>query len=226
MQNPVPYDLTNLMIPAFGAMRMVVNDFNPTNGYSLEANSVTIESVPFRPQSVCIDASDVPTSETVTFEIKQIGWTKIIQGGNNVTFNFPSIPSMIFEVTPSDGTSEIRSFFYNFPSFIDNAIQSVSIESGGSSPAGTVTQSVLTVTNAAVETIAANPDRAYLMIQNNDAAGILYVSLSGDPAVDATTGFKILAGGSIELAQFVPVGAITLIGDIASNANVILAEGI
>jgi len=225
-QQNVSYDLTNLMIPAFGAMRMVVNEFNTTNGYSLEANSVTIESIPFRPQSVCIDASDVPDTETVEFVIRQINWTKTIRGGNNVTFNFPSIPNMIFDVTPSDNASEVRAFFYNFPSFIDTSIQEVAIASGGGSgAAGTVTQTDIEITNAAVETIAANPDRAYFLLQNNDAAGILYVSLSGDPAVDATTGFQILAGGSLELASFVPVGAITIIGDIASNPNVIYAEG-
>jgi hypothetical protein len=234
MQNNVSYDLTNLMIPAFGAMRMVVNEFNTVNGYSLEANSVTIESIPFRPQSVCIDASDVPAGETVTFTIRQINWTKIILGGNNITFNFPSIPNMIFDCTPSDGTSEVRAFFYNFPSFTDNAIQEVAITSGGVGADvnilsilnnGTFTQNDETVTNAADTTIAANAARKYLLIQNNDTTGDLYVSLAGAANPTAVNGFNILAGGSLELAAHVPANAITIRGSIASNPNVVIAEG-
>lgn len=131
-QNPNPvYDLTNLMIPAFGAVRMITNSFNAVMGYVLDMNTITIDSVPFRPQSVTLDCSDVPDTETVIFKIEQINFQKKITGGNNVTFNFPSIPNMRFDVTPSDNTSEVRAFFYNFPSFPDEEQVNVITSGGG-----------------------------------------------------------------------------------------------
>jgi hypothetical protein len=72
--------------------------------------------------------------------------------------------------------------------------------------------------------LAANANRRYLLIQNNDTAGIIYVRLDGGAAT-AATGIKIAAGGSYECAGYVPTGAITAIGDIASNANVVAVEG-
>jgi hypothetical protein len=262
MTKIVHFETSNLMIPAFGATRCLPAVFPNTNGSTIDFNAVNIEDVPFRPQSVCIDASNVPTTESVTFTITQINFTKIIQGGNTVTFNFPAITNMIISVTPSDGISPVQAFFYNYPSFVDfqgiqqveltgsgGGVQDVNIVSpdplpvtfGGTQDVniltpnplpvivdtnGTFSQSVLTVLSASVLTVPANAARKYLMIQNNDAAGIIYIALDGDPAVTAANGFKVIAGGSIELAQFVPTGDITLIGSIASNANVILAEGV
>lgn len=249
MPNVVNHEVTNLMIPAFGSMRLFVNAFNPVNGYELEANSVTVEQVPFRPQSVTIDATDVPSTESVTFSINQIGYTKIVKGGNTVTFNFPSITNMIFTVLPTDGTSEVRAFFYNFPSFVDfDGVQQVEVVSGGGgvqdvnivSPdplpvsiaapvtvdnSGVFTQTQATVTNAADTTIVANANRKYLLIQNNDAAGTLYVSLAGAANPTVANAFRILAGGSLELAEYVPTNAVTIRSSIASNALVIIAEG-
>lgn len=81
-----------------------------------------------------------------------------------------------------------------------------------------------TVTNASGQLLAANSARRYLMVQNNDGAGIIYVRLDGTAAT-VGTGFKIPAGGYYEVAGYVPSGAITAIGDIASNANVVVIEG-
>ncbi len=88
---------------------------------------------------------------------------------------------------------------------------------------GAFTQSQKTVTNASGQLAAANGTRRYLLIQNNDASGIVYVKLDGSTATSAS-GIAIQAGGSIELSNFVPTGAITAIGSIASNANVVLVE--
>ena len=81
-----------------------------------------------------------------------------------------------------------------------------------------------TVTNASTQIKAANATRRYLLIQNNDAAGDIYVRLDGTAATIGT-GVKIPAGGSYELQGFVPIGAITAIGSIASNANIVAVEG-
>lgn len=80
-----------------------------------------------------------------------------------------------------------------------------------------------TVTNASAQLRAADATRRYLLIQNNDASGDIYVRLDGAAATVAN-GIKIPAGGSYELQGFVPTGAITAIGSLPSNANVLTVE--
>lgn len=89
---------------------------------------------------------------------------------------------------------------------------------------GTLTNTQKTVTNASGQLLAANAVRSYLLIQNNDTSADIYVRLDGGTATTAT-GVKIAAGGSYELVGFAPTGAITAIGSIASNANVVVVEG-
>jgi len=89
---------------------------------------------------------------------------------------------------------------------------------------GAFTNTQVTVTNAGTQIDAASPSRRYLLIQNNDAVGDIYVRLDG-VAATLTTGVKIPAGGTYELQGFVPTGAITAISSIASNANIVIVEG-
>lgn len=89
---------------------------------------------------------------------------------------------------------------------------------------GAFTNAQVTVTNASTTIDAASPLRRYLLIQNNDATGDIYVRLDG-VAATLLTGVKIPAGGSYEITGYVPNGAITAIGSIASNANVVIVEG-
>ena len=89
---------------------------------------------------------------------------------------------------------------------------------------GAFTNAAATVTNASAQLKAANATRRYLLIQNNDASGDIYVRLDGTAATIGT-GVKIPAGGSYELQGYVPTGAVTAIGSIASNANIVVVEG-
>ena len=89
---------------------------------------------------------------------------------------------------------------------------------------GAFTQSQKTVTNASAQLAASNAIRRYMLIQNNDSAGDIYVRVDGATAT-ATTGIKIRPGGSYELQGFVASGSITAIGSIASNANIVMIEG-
>ena len=89
---------------------------------------------------------------------------------------------------------------------------------------GAFTQSNKTVINASGELLAANAARRMLLIQNNDAAGNIYVTTDGSAATTAN-GIKIEPAGLIMLDVFCPSGAVNAIGDIASNANVIVVEG-
>lgn len=87
----------------------------------------------------------------------------------------------------------------------------------------TFTNTQKTVTNASATLVGANANRSYLLIQNNDAGGDIYVRLDGIAAT-TLTGAKIPAGGAYELQNKVPSGAITAIGSIASNANIVIVE--
>lgn len=88
---------------------------------------------------------------------------------------------------------------------------------------GAFSQNQKTVTNTTGQLLAANTARRYLLIQNNDASGDVYVTLDGTAATTAK-GIKIAAGGSYECQNFCPTGAINAIGSIASNANVVAVE--
>ncbi len=89
---------------------------------------------------------------------------------------------------------------------------------------GAFSQAQATVTNTSGQLKAANAARRYLLIQNNDTTGIVYVRLDGG-AASSSTGIKIPAGGSYEASSYAPTGAINAIGSIASNANVVVVEG-
>lgn len=82
---------------------------------------------------------------------------------------------------------------------------------------------VKTVTNASGQLLAANASRQYLLIQNKDPAGILYVNFGAGAATTAN-GVQIAPGGSYELDLVVPTTAVQCIGSIASNTNVLVVE--
>jgi len=90
---------------------------------------------------------------------------------------------------------------------------------------GEVANSQKTVTNASAQLLAAKVGRRYLLIQNKDAAGVVYISF-GAGAATTSNGLKIAAGGSfVADANFCPENEIQAIGDIANNANVVVIEG-
>ncbi len=89
---------------------------------------------------------------------------------------------------------------------------------------GAFTQSAATVTNTSGQLRAANIARRYLLIQNNDATGDIFVTVDGTAATSAK-GIRLQAGASLELTSYVPTGAIAAIGSIASNPNVVIVEG-
>lgn len=89
---------------------------------------------------------------------------------------------------------------------------------------GAFTQAQATVTTTSAQLLAANAARRFLMVQNNDASGDVYITMDGTTATTAK-GLKIPAGSAFELAVYTPTGAINAIGSIASNANVVVLEG-
>ena len=89
---------------------------------------------------------------------------------------------------------------------------------------GPFTQQQKTVTNASGQLLAEKLNRRYLLIQNNDAAGILYINLSAAAAA-AASGVRVLPGGSYECQGYVTTSAINAIGNIANNPNIVVVEG-
>jgi len=89
---------------------------------------------------------------------------------------------------------------------------------------GAFAQTQATVTNASGQLLASNTDRRYLLIQNNDTSGDIFVTLDGSAATVAH-GIKIEIGASLEISQYLPTGQINAIGSVASNANIVVVEG-
>lgn len=89
---------------------------------------------------------------------------------------------------------------------------------------GAFTQAAATVGTASVQLLAARANRRYLMVQNNDTAGILHVEMDGGAATLAA-GVRLMPGDCLEIQGYCPTGAITAIGTIAANSNIVVVEG-
>lgn len=89
---------------------------------------------------------------------------------------------------------------------------------------GAATQAQKTVTNASGLLLAANAARKFLYIENNDAAGDIFVTIDGGAAT-LVKGKKIPPGGYWMFDTWSPSAAVYAIGSIASNANVVVIEG-
>lgn len=88
-----------------------------------------------------------------------------------------------------------------------------------------LSQAAVAVTNASGVLLAANVNRRFLLVQNNDAAGNVFLNLTG-AAATAAAGVKIAPGGSLLLSDGEAGGAaVNAIGDIANNPNVVVVEG-
>lgn len=101
--------------------------------------------------------------------------------------------------------------------------QTITITSNRQPVTSTFSNTQKTVTNASGQLVAANANRQYLLIQNKDAAGNVYIAWGG--AATTAAGIKIPPGGSFEQPATQSTQAIFAIGDIASNANVVVVEG-
>lgn len=126
--------------------------------------------------------------------------------GSDVTYDTPPVGNVAVTNTPSVQVT-------NTPS-----VQVLTALNGAFS------QAQATVYNFSTQLIADNAQRRYLLIQNKDNSGDIYVTLNGADATMAN-GLKIAAGGSIELQGYVPTGAVKAIGTLGNNANVVTVEG-
>lgn len=100
---------------------------------------------------------------------------------------------------------------------------SVTITNNKQPIVSTFANTAKTVTSASASLLAANAARQYLLIQNNDATGTVYLSFG--VAATLANGLRIAPGGTYELPSTQTSQQIFAIGDTASNANIITVEG-
>lgn len=80
-----------------------------------------------------------------------------------------------------------------------------------------------TVTNASASLVAANLTREYLLIQNKDASGNIYINFGA--AATIANGVLIPPNGTFVLENNMLTAQIFAIGNIANNPNVVVVEG-
>jgi hypothetical protein len=91
---------------------------------------------------------------------------------------------------------------------------------------GTGTQNRASLTNTAQMLLAANANRKYLLVQNNDASAYMRITLDGSTP-SATAGFRVSPGGSMEMSNYTVSGMVKAIMETATAAaaNVEFMEG-
>lgn len=72
--------------------------------------------------------------------------------------------------------------------------------------------------------LSANANRRYMLVQNKSATGTVWLNLQGGGATQAN-GIRVGPGDSFELQGYVHTGPLLMIGDIATNPDVLVVEG-
>lgn len=84
-------------------------------------------------------------------------------------------------------------------------------------------QSSKAATPASAQLLPANPARQYLLVQNKDNTGAIWLFFGAAAATQAN-GVRIGPGGNYE-PPVIPKSAIQVVGDIANNTNLVVLEG-
>lgn len=79
-----------------------------------------------------------------------------------------------------------------------------------------------TVTTTSAQLLAANAARKYLLVQNKDPVGTIWL---GWGTVTQANGIRVPPGGFYELPDYNTTQALSAIGDLASNANIVTVQG-
>lgn len=156
-------------------------------------------------------------------------------GAVDVRSDFGRMDSLIFgqglEKTPfsylefrdASGAANNLTIFIGDENFIDGQTGNFAVTATVPVRSASFVNANPTVTTASAQLIAANVNRAYLLIQNKDASGQIYINFGF--AATVANGVQISPGGAYELSGNVSTQQIFAIGSIASNANVVTVEG-
>lgn len=126
-------------------------------------------------------------------------------------------------LTDTSGASNTIRLLIGDENFIDGFTGNIAITANKIAQSGSFSNVPKTVTNASAQLLASNTARQYLMIQNKDLSGSIFIAFG----VAATTanGITIGPGSAYELDAIISTQAVFAIGSSASNANILTVEG-
>ncbi len=127
-------------------------------------------------------------------------------------------------LTDRSGATNTVRLVVSDAAFINSPQVSTSIVANRTTVSASFANAQKTVTNASALLVASNAARQYLLIQNKDPTGSIFVSFGTGFATTAN-GLRIGPGGSWEWDSTVSSQSLNAVGDIASNANVVIVEG-
>ena len=136
---------------------------------------------------------------------------------------FEKQPFQRLEISDASGATNTIRYVISDEGFLAGLTGNMTISSIVPVQSGSFANTNATVTNASAQLVAANTARKYLLIQNNSATGTIYVRFG--TAATVATGVAISPGGAYEMDAAQSTQAIHAIGDIASNANIVVVEG-
>ena len=177
-------------------------------------------------QSITVDNSQNLNDIDIISD-KALRFTRTVKAGEVRVFNIPAVdPSYLVFRSPGAAASRLAVLYiHNFPSLPDSqyvgAAQPVQITPPAAPSFTTTAPAVNEV--ASIEALAANSDRRYLLIQNNDENAYLFVGFG--EAADNTM-LKIPPSGSYENTAAAPGDSINLLSDIALTGAVVVIEGV
>jgi hypothetical protein len=125
--------------------------------------------------------------------------------------------------TDVSGGDNAISFLVSDREFVDATNGNANILSNKVAQSAAYANASATVTTTSTVVLAANANRQYLLIQNNDLSGQIYVTFGA--AATPTTGIKIGPGGNYESGVVCSTQSVNIIGSVASNANVVTVQG-
>ena len=158
-----------------------------------------------------------------------------VTGAVNVTADFGKLEGLVFgqglENTPFSyllltdvsGANNTVKILIGDENFIDGVTGNMAILANKQPQSASFSNVNNNVTNASAQLLAANTARQYLLIQNKDSAGTIYVTFGA--AATVANGVYIAPGGAYELTGAISTQPIFAIGSIANNPNIVTVEG-
>lgn len=159
-------------------------------------------------------ASGAVTVQTDAVNLKGLG----------VGDGFEKTPYSWLTLTDTSGATNTVRFVVSDAAFLNAPQVSTTVTNAKTATSAAFANTQKTVTNVSAELAAGNTARQYLLIQNRDASGTIYLNF-GAGAATAANGLKLAPGAFWEWDSTVSTQAVQAIGDIASNANVLIVEG-
>ena len=136
---------------------------------------------------------------------------------------FEKAPFTFLELTDASGAANTIRYVVATEGFLDGIQGTIQVSASVIPKLAGLTNVNNTVTSASAQLLAANGARQYLLIQNKDASGFVYVNFGA--AATIANGIRIGPGENFELSAAVSTQSVFAIGDIASNTNVLTVQG-